>query len=60
MGIQSEPDAVEVALADAITKAVNAGAFDVLPRLVGELEARRRARLEVVDLASERARRGRQ
>lgn len=58
-GNESEPDAVEVALADAITKAANAGAFDVLPKLVGELEARRRARLDVVDLASERAKRPR-
>jgi hypothetical protein len=53
------PDAVEVALADAITKAAAAGAFDVLPKLVAELEARRKARLGTVDLAHERARRER-
>ena|GEM_PF-4663615 len=58
VGNQGGPDAVELALADAITKAANAGAFDVLPKLVAELEARRKARLEVVDLAAERAKRG--
>jgi hypothetical protein len=47
--IASEPialsvDVVEAALADAIVKAAAAGAFDVLPMLVGELEARRRER----------------
>lgn len=52
-------DAVEVALADAIQKAAAAGAFDVLPRLVSELEARRKARSGTVDLAAERAKRGR-
>ena len=52
------PDAVEVALADAITKAATAGAFDVLPKLVAELEARRKARSGTVDLATERAKRG--
>jgi hypothetical protein len=57
-GNASASDAVEVALADAITKAAAAGAFDVLPKLVAELEARRKARLEVVDLDAERARRG--
>ena len=51
------PDAVEVALADAITKAATAGAFEVLPKLVAELEARRKARLEVVDLVAERTKR---
>jgi fumarate hydratase class II len=58
VGNPTGPDAVEVALADAITKAANAGAFEVLPRLVAELEARRKARLEVVDLGTERAKRG--
>jgi hypothetical protein len=52
-------DAVEVALADAIQKAAAAGAFDVLPKLVAELEARRKARAGTVDLAAERAKRGR-
>jgi len=53
-------DEVERALGDAITKAVAAGRFDVLPALVAELEARRKARQApgVVDLEAERARRG--
>ena len=34
-------DAISLALADAITKAVAAGRFDVLPALVAELAARR-------------------
>lgn len=57
MGNHGGPDAVEVALADAITKAANAGAFDVLPKLVAELESRRKARLEVIELSTERAKR---
>ena len=36
-------EAVEAALAAAITKAAEAGRFDVVARLVEELEARRRA-----------------
>ena len=61
VGNQGGPDAVELALADAITKAATAGAFDVLPKLVAELEARRKARLDVVDLGAvrDRTRRGR-
>jgi hypothetical protein len=59
VGHQPAPDAVEGALADAIQKAAAAGAFDVLPKLVAELEARRKARLEVVDLSAERVKRGR-
>jgi hypothetical protein len=55
----SEPDAVEAALADAIQKAAAAGAFDVLPKLVAELEARRKARRQTVDLQVERAKRQR-
>jgi hypothetical protein len=35
-------EAIEAALAGAITKAVEAGRFDVVTRLVEELEARRR------------------
>jgi hypothetical protein len=53
-----ETDEVERALADAITKAVAAGRFDVLPSLVAELDARRKAKSATVDLAAERARRG--
>jgi hypothetical protein len=42
--IASSVDLVEAALAEAIAKAATAGAFEVLPMLVGELEARRRDR----------------
>ena len=52
------PDPVEAALADAISKAALAGDFEVVGKIVAELEARRRARLAVVDLAAERAKRG--
>lgn len=53
-------DPVEIALADALTKAAAAGRFDVVAQLAGELEARRKARTaNVVDLAAEAARRGR-
>ncbi|HEU4544630.1 MAG TPA: hypothetical protein VFR23_26120 [Jiangellaceae bacterium] len=53
-------DPVEAALADAISKAASAGRFEVLPSLVAELEARRKARHApgVADLAAERAKRG--
>ncbi len=54
----SEPDAVEVALAQALTAATTAGRWELVAQLAGELEARRRARLEVPDLTAERARRG--
>jgi hypothetical protein len=54
-GQRSDP--VEAALAEAISKAAAAGRFEVLPSLVAELEARRRAREGVVDLVSERAKR---
>ena len=37
-------DPIEAALADAITKAAAAGAFDALPALVAELAARRAAK----------------
>jgi hypothetical protein len=59
LGPDGAIDVVEAALADAITKAATAGAFDVLPKLVAELEARRKARAGTVDLAAERAKRGR-
>lgn len=52
-------DAVEAALAEALTRASEAGAWDVVGKLAGELEARRRARSGVVALDVERARRGR-
>ncbi len=55
------PDMVETALSEAIQKAAAAGAFDVLPKLVAELEARRKARQapEIVDLEAEREKRKR-
>jgi len=54
-----EPDAVEQALAAALVGATAAGQWEVVARLAGELEARRKARSGTVDLASERAKRGR-
>ncbi|MFZ5891287.1 MAG: hypothetical protein ACOY0T_09575 [Myxococcota bacterium] len=50
-------DAVEAALADALTRAAAAGEWAVVGKLSGELEARRRARAGTVDLSEERARR---
>jgi hypothetical protein len=41
-------------LADAITKASEAGRFDVVAQLAGELQARRTARTNVVDLGARR------
>jgi hypothetical protein len=52
-------DPVEAALADALTKAAAAGAWEVVGQLARELEARRKARSGVVELATERAKRGR-
>ena len=51
--LDQRPDAVEAALADALTKAATAGRFDVVAKLATELEARRLARTSsnVVDLA---------
>jgi hypothetical protein len=50
---------VESALADAIGMAAAASAWDVVTKLAGELEARRKARQSssIVDLAAERAKR---
>ncbi|MGC4091389.1 MAG: hypothetical protein QM756_26625 [Polyangiaceae bacterium] len=56
--VSGNPDPVEAALATALTQASAAQQWDVVARLAGELEARRKARLEVVDLATERAKRG--
>ncbi len=61
-GPPSEPevgqvDGVESALADALTKAATAGRFEVVETLGKELQARRKARSEVVDLEAARARR---
>jgi len=52
------PDPVEVALAEALTRASAAGAWDAVAQLARELEARRRAAGAVVDLDAERTRRG--
>jgi len=53
---QPKPDAIETALADALTKAVTAGRFDVVAQLVRELEARRQARAgNVVPFYAKRA-----
>ncbi len=50
-------DAVEAALADALTEAARAGRFDVVAQLAKELEARRLARAEnVIALDARRAR----
>ena len=43
---KTERDAVEAALAEALTKAAAAGRYDVVAKLARELEARRLARLE--------------
>jgi hypothetical protein len=52
-------DAVEEALAKAITAAVDAGRFDVVAQLARDLEARRVARAgNVIAFADKRAKRG--
>lgn len=50
-------DVVEAALATALERASAAGQWTAVEVLARELEARRRARGETVDLAAERARR---
>lgn len=60
--VVSALDAVEAALAEAVVKATLAGQWGVVKALVGELEARRSARvaaggLALVDLTAERRRR---
>ena len=49
---QAPDDAVEVALAAALTKAAAAGRFDVVAQLARELEARRLARSKVEAMTS--------
>mgnify|MGYP007009299188 CR=1 FL=1 len=51
-------DAVETALAEALGKATAAGEWSVARALVAELEARRKARVGVVDLDTVRRERG--
>lgn len=55
-----EPDAIERALADALTRASAAGEWSTVAQLARELEARRVARSapEVVSIAAARAKRG--
>ena len=57
---QSRPiqDPVEVALAEALKRAAEAGQWDVVATLARELQARREARAGVVDLEAARKRRG--
>jgi hypothetical protein len=57
--VETAPDAVEAAIADALTRAAAAGQWAIVAQLAGELEARRRARAEVPTLSDARARRGR-
>lgn len=58
--VASAPDAVELALGEALTRASAASQWDVVATLARELEARRKARQapDVVDLDAERAKRG--
>jgi hypothetical protein len=57
------PDPVDVALGEALLRASRDGQHELVMVIVGELRARREARervpAEVVDLASEREKRGR-
>jgi hypothetical protein len=57
-GNEAAVDVVEAALADALRRAAEAGAFDAVAALTAELKARREARDGVVSLGAERARRG--
>ena len=50
-------DPVEVALADALTRAAAAGQWATVEVLSRELEARRKARADVIDLRAERLKR---
>ena len=58
-GSEGETDAVEGALAAAVTVAANAQRWDVVAQLARELEARRLAHASVPSLADERSRRQR-
>jgi hypothetical protein len=57
---QSRPnqDPVETALAEALRRASEASQWDVVAMLARELQARREARADVVDLEMARKRRG--
>jgi hypothetical protein len=52
------PDLVEAALAEALRRAAEAGAFDAVAALTGELRAQREARARTLSLEAERAKRG--
>jgi hypothetical protein len=54
-----EPDAVEVALAEAIHRAAKAEQWSTVEVLTNELRARRDSRAGAIDLAAERVKRGR-
>src|SRR5262245_34740566 len=56
-GVGSTVDVVEAALADALRRAADAGAFDAVAALTAELRARREVRAAVVNLGAERQRR---
>ncbi|MDD9932217.1 MAG: hypothetical protein OXT09_01360 [Myxococcales bacterium] len=53
-----DPDPIEQALADALRRATERGEWSAVEAITRELTARREARAGVVDLAAERARRG--
>lgn len=55
----SGADPVESALADALTRGAMKDPWGVVPTLARELQARREARAQVVELDTERRRRGR-
>jgi hypothetical protein len=57
--VGNQPDPVEVALADALTRASAAGEWTTVALLARELEARRTARASAIDLAAERSARRR-
>lgn len=52
------PDAIEIALAEALRAATGAGQWGVVSELARQLEARRASREQVVQLDVERERRG--
>lgn len=55
---EESPDAVETALADALTRASQAGQWDIVASLAAELQARRQARANVLSLDAARSKRG--
>jgi hypothetical protein len=55
--VETLPDAIELALAEALRGASASGQWDVVAKLASELEARRRARASVPSLDEARAKR---